>query len=130
MSDFLSLLIQDRSLLLNALLGELLQLRSQLERLYLPVLAAMLTVATLLRILPASHSTESFVPPFQLTRTKTYLNNVHCLRKPWRTMDNIELSFSEPSSSKEIEEVQDDDETTLTKDELIMKLKEENIFFP
>ena len=45
-------------------------------------------------------------------------------------MDNIELSFSEPSSSKEIEEVQDDDETTLTKDELIMKLKEENIFFP
>jgi len=45
-------------------------------------------------------------------------------------MDNIELSFAEPSSSQETEEVQDDDETTLTKDELIMKLKEENIFFP
>ncbi|XP_065890476.1 zinc finger CCHC domain-containing protein 8-like isoform X2 [Dysidea avara] len=40
-------------------------------------------------------------------------------------MDNIELSFAEPSSSQETEEAQDDDETTLTKDELITKLKEE-----
>ena len=45
-------------------------------------------------------------------------------------MDNIELSFAEPSSSQETEEAQDDDETTLTKDELITKLKEENIFSP
>jgi len=45
-------------------------------------------------------------------------------------MNNIELSFAEPSSSQDTEEAKDDDETTLTKDELITKLKEENIFFP
>lgn len=45
-------------------------------------------------------------------------------------MDNIELSFAEPHSSQETEEVEENDENTLDKDELIMKLKGENIFLP